>query len=238
MADQRVWIASVLWFGVVSSAFADGVIEIHQACVATGCFDGDAPGYPVEITASGSYRLTSNLRYTGVATLSSMVSISADRVSLDFNGHDVVANTECPPFPQVCNQDRVDQGIVITGADVSIRNGTVNGFALDCIAAFDVEGTRGMVLEDLRVRDCGRTCVVARGTSSRVERLSVNDCDEIGVAGSGLIKDTVIQNTGGLGIQGGLCSGNALIQIGAVQDETCNVHLVPSACATSTCPIP
>ena len=42
----------------------DGVIEIHQACAQIGgfgCFTGDADGFPVEINASGSYVLTSNL---------------------------------------------------------------------------------------------------------------------------------------------------------------------------------
>ncbi len=43
----------------------DGVLEINQACVATGCFPGDAPGFPVRIPAPGSYRLTSDLDVTG-----------------------------------------------------------------------------------------------------------------------------------------------------------------------------
>ena len=40
----------------------DGVIEINQArALAGGVTPGDAAGFPVTITASGSYRLTGNL---------------------------------------------------------------------------------------------------------------------------------------------------------------------------------
>ena len=41
---------------------SDGVLEINQTCaVQTGCFAGDSPGFPVTITAAGSYLLTSNV---------------------------------------------------------------------------------------------------------------------------------------------------------------------------------
>ncbi len=50
---------------VASGAHAvDGVAEINHVCATlTGCFSGDAAGYPVTIdgSAGGSYRLTSDL---------------------------------------------------------------------------------------------------------------------------------------------------------------------------------
>jgi hypothetical protein len=47
----------VAWLGVATPVLAgDGQVEIHQACVAIGCFAGDAPGFPVEIIAPGSYQ--------------------------------------------------------------------------------------------------------------------------------------------------------------------------------------
>jgi hypothetical protein len=44
----------------------DGVIEISQSCAlaVSGCFAGDAPGFPITITAAAparSFRLTSDL---------------------------------------------------------------------------------------------------------------------------------------------------------------------------------
>jgi hypothetical protein len=43
----------------------DGVLEINQACVSVGCFPGDLAGFPVTISSTGSYRLTSSLDVTG-----------------------------------------------------------------------------------------------------------------------------------------------------------------------------
>ena len=53
----------LLLFALATPALAsDGVLEINQTCaVQTGCFPGDTAGFPVKITASGSYRLTGNL---------------------------------------------------------------------------------------------------------------------------------------------------------------------------------
>ena len=53
----------LLVFAMLSSpALAtDGVLEINQACVVTGCVGSDPGGFPVEIHTPGSYRLTSNL---------------------------------------------------------------------------------------------------------------------------------------------------------------------------------
>ena len=44
-------------------ALADaGRLEINQICaVETGCFPGDAAGFPVTLTTPGSYALTGNL---------------------------------------------------------------------------------------------------------------------------------------------------------------------------------
>ena len=48
----------------------DGVLEINQTCaVPTGCFAGDATGFPVQINASGSNRPTSNLGTTKTGIL-------------------------------------------------------------------------------------------------------------------------------------------------------------------------
>ena len=54
---------TLLLLALTGAAFAsDGVLEINQTCaVNTGCFSGDAPGFPVTPSDSGSYRLTSDL---------------------------------------------------------------------------------------------------------------------------------------------------------------------------------
>ena len=44
-----------------TSHAVDGVFEISQACVEFGCVPGDSAFFPVTISESGSYRLTSNI---------------------------------------------------------------------------------------------------------------------------------------------------------------------------------
>ncbi len=57
-----LWTIALLAVGLTSPALAvDGVLEINQACADSGCFSGDGAGFPVIISAAGSYRLTSNL---------------------------------------------------------------------------------------------------------------------------------------------------------------------------------
>ena len=54
-----VAIASALGAGATHAG--DGRLEINQSCIATGCFPGDAPGFPVETQEGKSYVLTSSL---------------------------------------------------------------------------------------------------------------------------------------------------------------------------------
>ena len=65
---------------VLPAGAGEGAIEINQLCVATGCFAGDAPGWPVQLTEPGSYVLTSNL---DVPSSSEGVEIQASQVVLD-----------------------------------------------------------------------------------------------------------------------------------------------------------
>ena len=60
---RRVPIGMALVLLSASPALAvDGVLEINQVCAdKTGCFSGDAAGFPVTIGTAGSYRLTGNL---------------------------------------------------------------------------------------------------------------------------------------------------------------------------------
>ena len=72
------------------AAFAvDGVLEINHTCATqTGCFPGDAAGYPVTIAQTGSYRVTSNLTSP---IDKGAITISAHSVTLDLGGFVVAA---------------------------------------------------------------------------------------------------------------------------------------------------
>jgi len=89
----------VLILGLVASTVyaSDGVFEINADCAVFGCFDGDSSGYPVTITNPGSYRLTGNLTTSNVDT--TLISVSADSVTIDLNGFALIGPVTCSPPP-------------------------------------------------------------------------------------------------------------------------------------------
>jgi len=121
--------AVVALFGVTASVAAlaaDGRIEINEACAQVGCFAGDPPGYPIEITAPGSYLLTSDLV---LPAGTSGILLKSDDVRIDLNDFAVRG-------PAVCAQGACGPvagnpvGIGYTGTPVrraSVMNGAVVG---------------------------------------------------------------------------------------------------------------
>ena len=72
---------------------SDGRLEISQTCAATGCFPGDSAGFPVTISVSGSYVLTSDLVVANVA--SNGIQMQTQGVTLDLNGFTVRGPVTC-----------------------------------------------------------------------------------------------------------------------------------------------
>src|SRR5260370_1213800 len=99
----------------------DGVILIDQhRALAGNITPGDAPGFPVTISASGSYRLASNLT---VPTGLTGILIKANHVTLDLNGFIIRGSVT----ERTGNADGIsDDDIPVQG--VTIRNGTIAGF--------------------------------------------------------------------------------------------------------------
>jgi len=118
---------------------AEGAFEINQLCVASGCFAGDDPGFPVEITRSGRYVLTSDLDVSAEPSAASVTGVSIDvilgnaSVTLDLNGFAIRGPVTCSGSPTVsaCTPSVGAGG----GSGVSvaplktatIRNGTIFG---------------------------------------------------------------------------------------------------------------
>ncbi len=140
---MRVFLLVFLSFSLFSPAFAsDGVLEINQTCATLmGCFPGDSAGFPVTITSSGSYRLTSTLSqgfFPPFGSPTTAVTISANNVDLDLGGFSincvsVFAGEDCPSGSGA-------SGITSTSKDVRVENGTVTGMP-----------TRGINLNDFSV---------------------------------------------------------------------------------------
>jgi hypothetical protein len=132
--------ASALALGALQPALAtNGVVDINQArALAGGVTAGDTPGFPIIISESGSYRLTSNIDITGVASplTTRAIEITAPDVSLDLNGFSVIgpvnctgagATISCLPALLVNAADLIYAGS--SASRLSLRNGSVRGAA-------------------------------------------------------------------------------------------------------------
>ncbi len=112
----------VLVAGLAPGARAgDGVIEINQDKALAGAVTpGDGAGFPVLITKSGSYRLTSSLSApSGV----NGITIAAPDVTLDLGGFAVEGPYVC------CSGSGTGSGIQANAVRATVSNGRVLGFA-------------------------------------------------------------------------------------------------------------
>jgi hypothetical protein len=97
------------------SAAAQGSISQARA-LNGGVTPGDAPGFPITLSLSGTYKLTSNLVVPNACGRHAIV-MTARWVTLDLNGFFIIGpNSNC------------SDGIVSDGSVARVINGTVRGF--------------------------------------------------------------------------------------------------------------
>jgi hypothetical protein len=230
-----------------AAAAGDGRVEISQACAATGCFAGDAPGFPVQIDSPGSYVLTSDLTVPDANT--GAVAIQVADVSLDLNGFGVRGPVVCTGEPVTsCVPAGTGYGIAAF-RDAFIRGGIVRGFGDIGIAS----GTDTRIADVIVTSNGGIGIALSRGASVRNATVTFNGATGItantgggfaevagctvrgnaadGVAASaGLIVDSRFQNNGATGITGSAAAGRNVVsgnggasQVGANIDAiACN----------------
>ena len=166
-----------------ASAQADGRLEINQASVDLG------GGFPFNISASGSYVLTSDL---DVPANTDAITLTANDVKIDLNGFTIASTFDCSSGS--CGAG-VGAGIrstsVAFGRHSVVRNGTVRGFASNCVGL---------------------------GNGGRIEALSVRDCGRIGISASsgGVVVGNTVSETGqeGLFVLNSSYSQNAISEAG------------------------
>jgi hypothetical protein len=120
----RLLLALLMPFALPASA-GEGALEISPACASgPGCFAGDTPGYPVQVTAPGSYVLTGDLVLPDENTRG--IEISNSPVTVDLGGHAIrrvtCSGSGCTWLP--------GDGVGIFGSASSgttVRNGHVWG---------------------------------------------------------------------------------------------------------------
>ncbi len=193
------WIAlaCLLLFLPQPARAVDGVREIHQSCVAVGCFPSDRPGFPVEIGAlsSGSYRLTSNL-VLGTGDPGA-IQVDAPFVTIDLNGFNILGLNDCSGTAGAvrCDVQNATIGIVSRATGTTVRNGGVHGV-----------GSHGIALID----------------HANVESVRVTDAsgDGIQVGSDSTVRNSRVWEVGGDGITGAasavrvLAAGNHVSQAG------------------------
>lgn len=125
------------------AAAAEGRREISQACALTGCFPGDAPGFPVTVDGAGSYVLTGGLSVTSSASTHAIeISPATAHAEIDLNGFEIVGPVTCLNVGSAISCNPAGTGIgVLGGQRVTVVRGVVRGFAGGGISVAD----RGLI---------------------------------------------------------------------------------------------
>jgi hypothetical protein len=209
---RMLWISTLL---VAPSVFGvDGVTLIDQNAAMNGnVTPGDAPGFPVTLSRSGSYRLSGNL--TSSEPNVDFIQIAADNVRLDLGGFSIVGPNVCTTSPTRCTYSGPGHGvqtIKLSGgsqpANVRVMNGTVQGVSGYGVVVFGA----GNVVERVHA-------VMNGGTAIYTNRGAVIDCvvDRNGGGGfpviAASVRNTVVTNnaTGGITTADGLIQGNVVM---------------------------
>ena len=199
---------ALLWVAAPLAARAsDGVFEINQACAATGCFAGDTAGFPVTLSATGSYRLTSNLDLVGDGTA---VSITGEGVELDLGGFTIDNGARCgaTPVGACIGGGTATLGIVLGGSNARVSNGVVRGFTNAGIRVTDCES--GCTIERVTVTDSSTDGVtvlqagIGRLLMRHVELMRNGDEGFDVIAGTGhiVLEDSRVVGNAGSGVEG------------------------------------
>lgn len=216
-------LAAVMVAGAVRTALAaDGVLELDPSCAAVGCFLGDAPGYPIEITVSGSYKLTGNLDVRSLPSAETVeaIEIFAPAVTLDLAGFRVVGPVVCSGVPPSCAPNAPSAGIhLFDDADaVVVRNGVVAGFGFGVFTGGSTVFPR---LENLTVTSNRQEGIFAGGAGAQIVGVSVYQNGGRGLwlaPAASVRRSTIAQN----GLEGLLAGSDCLVVDNTFYDNALN----------------
>lgn len=203
IGPSRAIVSGITLLVLVASAPSaladDGALEINQVCaVQTGCFPGDAAGFPVTLTAPGSYVLTSNLEVVAQATTA--IQIQAPGIDLDLNGFDVRGPVTCSDTGSgvTCAPSPTTGAGVHAGGNprVTVRDGVVHGFNNGLFLSSEV------IVEDLIVYDVAGNGIFGGRVVVRDSIVSRTGGNAIDVDRASQITGTAIYQSGGAGLRG------------------------------------
>ncbi|MEM7054158.1 MAG: right-handed parallel beta-helix repeat-containing protein [Pseudomonadota bacterium] len=233
---KRYWIIGLVLISA-STLASDGVIEINQLCVNTGCFDGDTAGFPVQITSPGSYRLTSNLDVRSLSTPQNRdaIAISSNNVTLDLNGFSLIGPVSCTGATPTCSPSGAGVGIVGTALvrSVTIENGAITGFGEDGI---NINGSP-ILIRDMHISNNSDAGIVAISGGRFIDNeISNNGGIGIDTSNTGLILNSRFANNGAEGVDAGACGNNIFILNGGSGEQSCTAQISTNLCFSSLIP--
>jgi hypothetical protein len=194
---SRTWVfAAAMGAGVCPMYAVDGVVLINQATALAGSVTpGDAPGFPVTISVSGSYKLSGNLTVPDANT--NAITITADNVSIDLNGFAILGPTVCTGSPVTsCAPTGTGIGIFSNNSGIAVINGTVHGMGS---AGVEILGGDNRVERVKAVGNAGTGISPGNGQSS--VSFSVASFNRFnGIFGNGTMTDNLVEGNGQSGL--------------------------------------
>lgn len=204
----RVFVLLVASAGLAVAPLAavDGVVEINQArALAGGITPGDGAGFPVTLSAPGSYRLTSNLDVTGDTSPQNVtaIAVTGAGVTIDLNGFALVGPAVCTRTSTTsCTNAGSGRGVDSVASGTVVRNGQVAGFGNAGLFL----ASRAHRVEAVVARANAGAGIVVNAGSVRGCTAELNDLTGISVT-AGDVGDNHVLGNGGTGI--GLTDGVA-----------------------------
>lgn len=226
---------------VLVALAGDGRLEISQACAYnTGCFAGDGPGFPVNVSSPGSYLLTSSLDLSAIPARRAIeISASAVGATVDLNGFEIIgAASDCTGSGAslACSEDVGADGIAApTPWQVTVRDGTVRnmqGAGVVLGAMGRVEGVSTQYNSDVGI-STGQQSLVGDCIAFR------NGGDGLNVANASVVSDSVSAGNGQFGVDVGADSTVRGVSSRGNGDLSLNrggrLSQVANACDDGTC---
>lgn len=201
MRFSKVAIALIVTISASEVSAQELGLELSQACVNEGCFAGDNPGFPIQITSSGAYYLTSNITVSDPNV--GAVVIAAPNVTLDLKGFNLVGPTVCGGDPVECLPTGGGRGINGEVKGVKILNGQVQGFPSYNVAL----GANARVVE-IAVSD--GLFGISAGFGSVVTNSYVENT-RFGLGVDGIVSDSTVTGTHQTAVQGATIIRNSYI---------------------------
>lgn len=192
--DKSTGRAGLLMLGLALAGPASAQTAINQAkAMAGNVTPGDTRGFPVTITRSGSYRLTSNLIVANPEVTA--INIVANDVTLDLNGFTLRGPTVCTGTPLTCTPCCAGGGITAQ-TNTTVVNGTVRGMSGSGISV-----GADSVVENMRVlSNAGNGISVGLNSTVRSNVSNGNGVHGIVVNAGSLVRGNVASANNQIGI--------------------------------------